>query len=168
MLALSKIKKDKIIAMYIKENQQSFYRTAYSYVKDPDISLDIIHNAVIKAIQKSDTLKNEDYLKTWFYRILINECLMYLRKNKKVVYLNEIDEYNQTYDYTDEKIDNLDLYNAIEKLEPNLKTIILLRYFEDMKLDEIAKITNTNLSTVKSRLYKAIKILKISIDDSDI
>lgn len=160
-------KKDKIIAMYIKENQQSFYRTAYSYVKDSDASLDIIHNAIVKAIKKSNTLKKEEYLKTWFYRILINECLMYLRKSKKIVYIDEVDEYNQAYDCMQDKMDALDLYSAIEKLDSNLKTIILLRFFEDMKLDEIAKVTNTNLSTVKSRLYKALDILKITINDGD-
>lgn len=158
--------KDKLLTLYIKENQESFYRVAYSYVKNSDTALDLVQDAIVKALQKRSTLKNEDYLRTWFYRILINECLMYLRKNKKIVYLNDLEEYVPNDDNcTDNQYDIQELYNAIEQLEPNLKTIILLRFFEDMKLDEIAKVTNTNLNTVKSRLYKALNLLKLKVED---
>lgn len=60
---------------------------------------------------------------------------------------------------------NQDLHEAISQLPPHLRTIILLRFFEDMKLEEIARITRTNLSTVKSRLYKALKLLKLEMED---
>lgn len=165
---MSDISMEKLLTLYIKENQESFYRVAYSYVKDTNTALDVIQEAIIKALKNRNTLKNEEYLKTWFYRILINECLMHIRKNKKITYLDNIDEYSPVRDENND-IDNFDdmqvLYNAIEKLEPNLKTIIILRFFEDMKIEEIAKVTNTNLNTVKSRLYKALKILRISIED---
>ena len=49
-------------------------------------------------------------------------------------------------------------------LPEKLKTVILLRFYEDMALKEIADITETNLSTVKTRLYQALKILKIQIE----
>ena len=46
-----------------------------------------------------------------------------------------------------------------------LRTVIILRYFEDMKIEEIAKITKANVNTVKSRLYKALQVLKKCIDN---
>lgn len=159
---------DKNLTLYIQENQASFYRVAYSYVKDTDTAFDIIQEAIIKALKNRKTLKNGEYLKTWFYRILINECLMYIRKNKKIIFLDNIEDYMPVCDdnnYIDKFDDMQVLYSAIEKLEPNLKTIIILRFFEDMKLEEIAKVTNTKLSTVKSRLYKALDILRIDIND---
>ena len=58
----------------------------------------------------------------------------------------------------------IDLYQALDKLPIKLKTVVLLRFFEDMKLEEIAQITGVNLSTVKSRLYKALKVLKINME----
>ena len=57
----------------------------------------------------------------------------------------------------------MDLYKAIDSLKPKLKTVIILRFFEDKSLAEISKITNSNLSTVKTRLYKALKELKVKI-----
>lgn len=150
---------------FFEENQNRIYKFAYGYIKNQDIALDLVHDAIMKAMQKRDTLENEEYLKTWFYRILINECLGYLRKNKKILFLEDIkdskilEEMNNFID----KNEYIDLYDAIDELPPKLKTIIMLRYFEDMKLEEIAIITKTNLSTIKSRLYKALKILKIDM-----
>ena len=56
--------------------------------------------------------------------------------------------------------ERLDLYDAIDRLSFPEQTVIKLRYFEDMKLEEIAQATGANLNTVKSRLYKAIRKLK--------
>ena len=150
---------------FFEENKENLYKFAYGYVKNQDIALDLVHDSIVKAVQKVNTLINKDYLKTWFYRILINECMGYFRKNKKLLFFGDI-KYDTHMEQTNNFIDNdeyIDLYDAIDKLSPKLKTVIMLRYFEDMKLDEIAKITRTNLSTTKSRLYKALKLLKIDM-----
>ena len=60
------------------------------------------------------------------------------------------------------------MYEAVGRLAPELKTVVILRFFEDLKLDEIARITKTNLSTVKSRLYKALKLLRVSIEEAKV
>ena len=150
---------------FFKENENRISKFAYGYVKNQEMALDLVHESIVKAIQKRDTLRDEQYLKTWFYRILINECITTLRKNKKITFIDEIKENECIEQINDFVIKNeyIDLYDAIDGLPPKLKTIIMLRYFEDMKLDEIAEITKTNLSTIKSRLYKALEILKIQM-----
>ena len=60
--------------------------------------------------------------------------------------------------------DYIDLYNSMDKLSSKLKTVVMLRFFEDMKLDEISRITGDNVSTVKTRLYKALRILKLDLE----
>lgn len=64
--------------------------------------------------------------------------------------------------------DNIDLYEAIDKLPGKLKTIIMLRFFEDMSLEEISQTIKINLSTVKSRLYKALEVLKLDMKGEDL
>ena len=61
----------------------------------------------------------------------------------------------------------LDLYDAIEKLSEKERTVIRLRFFEDLKLEEIARVTGANLNTVKSRLYKGLKHLKEWTEEDD-
>ena len=56
-------------------------------------------------------------------------------------------------------------WRTIDRLSPKLKTVVLLRFYEEMQLSEIAEITGTNLSTVKSRLYKGLKKLRESLQE---
>lgn len=151
---------------FIKENEKRIYKFAYGYVKNEDIALDIVHEAIAKSIQKRNTLRDKRYLKTWFYKIVINESLTYIRKNKKILFFEEMTELEKymPIDYDWSPNENIDLYDAIDKLDTKLKTIIMLKFFEGMTLEEISVITTTNLSTIKSRLYKALEILKINIE----
>ncbi|GAU76014.1 RNA polymerase sigma factor [Fusibacter sp. 3D3] len=151
---------------YILGDQNHFYRLAYSYTKNSDDAADVVQEAICKAIEKVHTLQNEAYVKTWFYRIVINESLNYLRKNNKYSHKEGVLE-NASYEDKD-VAETFTLFNAVSELEPKLRTVIILRYYEDLKLSEIAKVTDSNLNTVKSRLYKALDLLKITIGSDDI
>ena len=148
-----------ILIEYIKNNEAKLYRIAYSYVAQRDAALDIVQEAIIKALENIDKLRVKEYVKTWFYRILINEALMYIKKNKKYVQM-ECDIKEELEDFENTSDNNIEIYQNVQKLDDKLKTVIVLRYFENLKLEEISKITNTNLSTVKSRLYKGLEIIK--------
>lgn len=147
---------------YLITKQDAFYRLAFSYVNNHEIALDVVQDAIIKAVTKLHTLKQPEYMKTWFYRILINECISTLRKEKRFYHFQTevIRPPILTEDATNALGDSIDLYSAIHSLEPKLKTVIILRYYEDLKIHEIAQITKTNENTVKTRLYKALNKLK--------
>ncbi len=147
------------ITEYIIENQSRFYRFAYSYVHDKDAALDIVQNSVCKAMEKYTNIRDIDKINSWFYKVLLNETYSFLNKSKREFPVS--DEMIPENQY-DEKAFNRDdaLYNSINSLPNELKTVILLRYFEDLSLNEISTITKTNLSTVKTRLYSALKKLK--------
>lgn len=67
----------------ITENQNRFYRVAYSYVKNEEDALDAVQNTVCKALESYRNLKNAEAVRTWFYRILINESIDIMRQRKK-------------------------------------------------------------------------------------
>lgn len=142
---------------YIIAHQEDLYRLAFSYVKNRDAALDVVQESIVRALSKSDSLRQPEYLKTWFYRILLNESMNYYRRGKRLVPLETpIDGPAPASD----PAERLDLYAAIDHLDPREQAVIRLRFFEDMKLDEIASITGTNLNTVKSRLYKSLRKLR--------
>ena len=153
------------LALFVENNQERFYRIAYTYVKSREDALDVIHDAIVKALQSYHTLRRPEYAKTWFYRILINECNSFLRKNRRLLSwedgLAQQASENLFDIYKDEYID---LYAAVKKLSPDMKTAVVLRFFEEMKLEEIAEITSTNLDTVKSRMRRALNYLKLDIE----
>lgn len=145
---------------FIEENQDKLYRIAFSYVKNEDLALDIVQESIEKALRNIKTLKHEEYVKTWFYRILINESLGYIRHNKNTT-LCQVEDLKDDIEWNDNiTIEGIDLYNNIGKLKEKLRTVIMLRFFEDLKIEEIARITKTSPNTVKSRLYKGLEELK--------
>ena len=152
-----------ILVEYIKENQNKLYRIAFSYTKEEESALDIVQESIEKALKNIHQLKTTEYVKTWFYRILINESLQYVKKNKKLIMYSIDDLEKDIYWEEDIQKDDIDIYKCVQKLNDKLKTVIILRFFEDMKIEEIAKVTNTNVNTVKSRLYKALEEFKKAV-----
>ena len=161
--------RNQLIIQYINKNQEKIYMLVFSHIKDEEQSLDVIQNTILKALDNLEKLREEKYLETWIYRIAINESLKYLKKQKNEPIFNI-----QDYEISSEEFENkyitdvMDLYKSIDSLKPKLKTVIILRFFEDKSLAEISKITNSNLSTVKTRLYKALKELKIKIGKDEL
>ena len=156
-----------VLIEYIKENKEKLNKIAYTYTRDKDLALDVVQEAITKALENISKLKHVEYVKTWFYRILINEALKSI-KNKKNLLEYEIDLNKMHTNSEDNLVDNLDIYNNIEKLNNKLKTVIVLRFFENLKIEEIAYITKTNSNTVKSRLYKGISEIKNNLKRSNI
>lgn len=155
-----------ILVDFIKNNQEKLYRVVFSYTKNEEASLDIVQEAIIKSLKNINKLQEAEYVKTWFYRILINECLQYIKRNRRIITC-ELQEIENQIEWNDNiSVDGIDVYKNIQDLDEKLKTIIILRFFEDMKIEEIAKITKLKLSTVKSRLYKGLKVLRKLIESN--
>lgn len=149
---------------YILDNQQKFYRIAYCYVKDRDKALDIVQNMTCKVFEKQHTLKNKNAIKTWVYRILINECLDTVRKEKRECPMEQEKLPQEIYiERAYEKEDTIS--KCMEQLPENIRIILQLRYYEELSLKEIAAITDTNLNTVKTRLYNGLEKLKVLLKE---
>ena len=151
------------ITAYIIEHQNQFYRLAYSYVRNQEDALDAVQNAVCKALEHYGALKNEQTIRTWFYRILVNESLGILKK-KKTEFLSDGEDWDIPYHEKGYDAED-DLYEQIQRLEEQTQTIIKLRFFEELSLKEVAEITGLNLNTVKTKLYRGLKQLKENIQE---
>lgn len=140
----------------INENKLNIYRVARGILSNEHDIEDAIQNTIIKAYEKINTLKKNEFFRTWLVRILINECNEIIRMNKRVVSINESnheERYNDCYE-------NIDLTKAINSLSEELRVTTVLFYFEDMSIKDIASILNIPNGTVRSRLSRARKILR--------
>ena len=150
------------IANYAVDYRERHYRLAYSYVKNVDDALDIVQESTFKAISSANALKNPSYIKTWFYRIIVNTSLDFLRKEGRVRPTeDELLEFLNS-----QVVDNykdFDLEEALDRLPDEHRIIVVLRFFEDLKLKEIADILDENINTVKTRLYKSLELLRVEL-----
>lgn len=155
------------LIQYILENQDRFYRVAYSYTRHQEDALDVVQSAVCKALEAYESIKNEDAIRTWFYRILINECLTLLKKQKRRLLTNDgLEQEDVYYEKGYEQNDGLE--QELDRLELDVQGIIKLRFFEELSLKEISSITGLNLNTVKTKLYRGLKQLKENIQEADL
>ena len=146
---------------FIRTHQKSLYRLAYSYTKNEQDALDIVQDSIQKGWLALEKLTKREQMKSWFYTILVRTAIDFLRKHKRIdligddalLQLSEQDTYR-----------NLDLQQALLHLPLQLREVVVLRYFEDLKIEDVAQILTIPLSTAKSRLYKALKLLKIELE----
>lgn len=157
--------REEALADYVRKNQNRFYRLAYSFMHNSDDAMDVVQDAVVKAFEKQDTLKDIETLQTWFYRILVNTSIDSLRRRKRVVYTDAVPEQEDGVSQESQVLDAVALYAALDKLPEEMKLVVILRFFEDMKLSEIADVTGAALSTVKKRLYRALALLRLDMAD---
>jgi RNA polymerase sigma-70 factor, ECF subfamily len=157
-------KTEKILTNCIIENKENVYRLAYSYVKNKEDSLDIVQDSIYKAMDNLELLKNPDAVKSWFYRIVVNTSLDFLRRNKKIQTMEPemIDVYCPG---AEDVYSDIDLKRTLEDLPTKYRSVIVLRYFEDMKISEVAEVLNENTNTIKTRLYQALQLLRVKLKD---
>ncbi|MGL5352869.1 MAG: sigma-70 family RNA polymerase sigma factor [Clostridium sp.] len=135
----------------IDENRLNIYRVARGILSSMEDIQDAIQNTIIKAFQNINTLKNDDFFRTWIIRILINECNEIIRKNKK----NTNQEIVQGNGEHNDNYEDLDITKAINELSEELRITTVLFYFEDMSTRDISKILDVPEGTVRSRLTRA-------------
>lgn len=143
----------------LTDNYERYYRLAYSYMRNEDDALDVVQESAYRAIKDCRKVRNKDYLSTWIYRIVVNTALDMLRRKKKETTTEELPEIPVEDQYRD-----LELRTVLNQLDDKSRTIILLRYFEDLKLEDIADIVGDNLNTVKARLYRSLKKLRLNLE----
>lgn len=154
-----------IIEQIILEKYNQYYRLAYSYTRNETDAFDIVQNGAYKALRGSHTLKKPEYAETWVYRIMLNECFRYLKQPQDFSYEALQSEKGVELSYTEENCERMDIRRALDSLPGQDKAVVILRFFEDRKLEEIAEILDENVSTVKSRLYRSMKKLRGVLGD---
>ncbi len=137
----------------IGELKDYLYRTAWLYLRNEQAALDTVSETILKGYMNIRTLKEPDYFKTWLTKILIGNAADYCRKYGRQLPTEELPEIIHEDDDSSEK--TIDLMNAINSLPENYRTAIILKYFDDMKISEIAFAMDVPENTVKSYLSRA-------------
>ncbi|MCF2664674.1 sigma-70 family RNA polymerase sigma factor [Oscillibacter valericigenes] len=161
---VSKIRETQLTT-FLVEDQARFYRLAYSYLHSREEALDAVQTAVCRALEKQESLKDADAMRTWFYRILVNVCTDLLRQRKRVTLVKP--EELDAGSYEDPLPEDGSLARRVDALPPEIAAVIRLRFYEELSLQEISAVVNCPLSTVKTRLYTGLKKLRIQLEGEE-
>lgn len=136
------------------------YKEAYLRCKYEEDAKEIVQETIYKAYKNVKSLKEPKYFKTWLSKILINVSNDYMSKNEMIDLEHDENHYVKEI-HNDNQVEiKIDLYNAMDELEDKYKDVIILRYVEDLKIEDISKILERPINTIKTHIRKAIKDMK--------
>ncbi len=142
---------------------QSSIRTAFLMTKNRHTSEDIVQETFVKCYQKLKELKKPEMFKYWFYKMLIRNCWRHANKAKEQILVGNIPEKDAGISLDDvvETIEmTKEIDSALSMLSQDHRTVIVLYYYNNMSIKEIAKTIGCFEGTVKSRLYHGRNQLK--------
>lgn len=151
--------REEALTQLILQEKEHFYRLAYSYVKNEQDALDVVQDSIHKALRAVHRLEREANLRSWYIRIIINTAIDKLRKQKREVLIDQNVLESIAPSSTD-RYKNMDLEYVLEKLSPKYRIVIVLKYFEDLTLREIAEALEISENTAKTRLYRGLNLLR--------
>jgi RNA polymerase sigma-70 factor (ECF subfamily) len=153
------------VERYLLENRDNLYRLAFSYVRHQEDALDILQESIYKALRHAPEVENPGALRAWVYRVVVRTALDYIKKRDRIAYVPE--EVIALNPAKEASAEDFDLMRALRRLPDKHRTVVVLRFFEDMKLEDIATVLDENVNTVKTRLYKALRLLRSDLGDKE-
>jgi RNA polymerase sigma-70 factor (ECF subfamily) len=141
------------------------YRLAYMLLRDREAAEDAVQDAALKSWRKLSSLPADADLRPWFMRFVANECRNMRRSRwRAVLKLGMRDDIPSA---ESQVVTHLDLHRAVNRLSHDDRVVVLLRFYLDMTVEEIAVATGRRAAAVRSRLYRAVKRLQPHLDGGE-
>ena len=151
---------NKYLEHLVEEYSDTIYRLAMSRTKNKDNAEDVYQEVFLRLAKKLPIFESKKHEKAWIIKVTINcsKNILNSKHSRNDVELKDTD--NVMPDENDEKND---VYYAVLELPLKYRTVIYLFYYEGYRIEEMSKILNTNVNTIKSWLSRARKKLKSKI-----
>ncbi|MDO4298756.1 MAG: sigma-70 family RNA polymerase sigma factor [Lachnospiraceae bacterium] len=150
----------------IEYYKEYLYRTAWLLVKNQEDALDIVSDCILRGFHSIRTLKKPEYFRTWMTRILINSARDYRRRYPETEDIDTIYMAEPEQGISPEE--KMDLYRAIDLLPEKYRNVVILKYFDEMKISEIAYALEIPEGTVKVYLSRAKTKLRLLLEEDEI
>lgn len=141
------------------------YSIALRFSGDPAMAMDIAQDTFLKLFSSIRDFRGEATFETWVYRLVVNSCLDHKRRSWRLIPI--ADELLAVLQAPADSLDEMlrdemrhRVHSAVERLSPDLRMVIVLRYTEGLSYDQIADVLGCCSGTVASRLNRAHKALE--------
>jgi RNA polymerase sigma factor (sigma-70 family) len=136
------------------------FRTAKGVLGNETLALDAVSEAVFRAFKGIRRLRESKYAETWFIRIVLNVAKDIKGRQKHELVMETVPECTHYDNHSD-----MEFFALIESLQKELREIISLKYYSGYTLSEISEILNIPEGTVKSRLNRALNLLRLEVSN---
>jgi len=138
-------------------------------LRDGELARDAVQEAMVRSWRDLPTLRDVDRFDAWLHRLLVNACLDMMRRRRRRAIEVELTPIliPMTADFTSDVVDRDLLDRGLRALEPSWRAIVVLHYFLGMPLPEVASALSIPLGTAKSRLHRAIGVLRATVEGAE-
>lgn len=151
---------DKAFLTIFQEYEQDLYRIAFIYVKNQNDALDVVQETAFRSFKTIKKLKEPKYFKTWLIRIAINSSIDFLKKKRKDFQLIDNIEEHVSKEVNEDIELEITVKHLMDYLDEMEKSVIILRFYEDLTLKVVAETPDIPLGTAKTILYRALTKLR--------
>lgn len=165
--------KDALLMRVMEQLGDQVMRLCYTYVRDWQTAEDLAQETFLRFYRASHTFRGESAVETFIYRIAVNVCHEYVTswKFKKVQISNVFQQFLYSKDNVEQefvtKTEQEQVIARIEQLPVKDKDVILLFYYAELSLQEIADSLKLPINTVKTRLRRARQKLRVTLEEGD-
>lgn len=150
------------------DHKETVWKLISRYVASQQDREDLFQEVFLKIYKALPNFREESEISTWIFRITVNIAINFLKKQKRYATLKEILNRLKLVEIQDkQEISDDSLLKPLEKLNPQQRAILIMADVEERKLDEIAKIFNIPVGTIKSNLHRAREIIKKELNNND-
>ncbi|WP_102029108.1 sigma-70 family RNA polymerase sigma factor [Salirhabdus sp. Marseille-P4669] len=143
----------------VKSESEKLYKTAFLYVRNKEDALDVVQETIYKAYISIQQINQPEFFNTWLTKILIRTAYDVLRKRKKIVFDDKL--LTNISNVSNQDVEGkMDVINAISGLSKNYQTVIILFYYHDLSIHQIAETMSIPENTIKTYLRRAKLELK--------
>jgi RNA polymerase sigma factor (sigma-70 family) len=146
-----------------RQLESQLYRLAKTILLKDEDCADALQETTLKVYKGLANLKQPKFFKTWVIRILINECNQLLRMRERTIAVAEIPEEPVVSYVHFEDSGNVDLQSFINQLDESLRLAIVLFYYDDLSIKQIADVLDISEGAVRARLHRARRLLSKQI-----
>ncbi|MCD8510993.1 MAG: RNA polymerase sigma factor [Bacillus sp. (in: Bacteria)] len=166
---ITKTKKGDDSAFYelISTRKTQLYRMALTYLKNEEDALEAIQEVTYRAYKKLKKLRQPELFQTWLIRILINYCHDEWKRKKRMAPTTDSIQPITSEPKSVDKEMRMTLHQSIDQLKSHYRDVIILKFFEDMTVPQIAEVIEKPEGTVKTWLRRALQELKIELREED-
>lgn len=147
----------KAFTLLVERYYSEIYHTALGIMRSKWDALDVCQETFTKAFSSMNTLKDNTLFRPWLNRILVNSCYDHFRRNKGLILVEDIEAEGFS---EGERVEELDVLKALAALSEETRATLSLRYFQDLKIADIASIMGCPEGTIKSRISNGLKKLR--------
>jgi len=166
-------KKDLAFHILVNKYQERLYWHIRKIVMNHDDADDVLQNTFIKVWRSIGNFREESSLYTWLYKIATNESLTFINSNKRKRFMpmNDVSEYLMGNLVSDEYFDGdeiqMKLQEAIIRLPEKQRIVFNLKYFEEMKYEDMSQVLETSVGALKASYHHAVKKIESFLTDKD-